>query len=40
MSIKLAFVQLGVQNFVAALLFPIIWLMRSNWRPRRDTQPG
>jgi hypothetical protein len=40
MSIKLAFVQLGVQNFVAALLFPILWMMRFNWCQRRDNQPS
>jgi hypothetical protein len=40
MSIKLAFAQLGAQNFAAALLFPIVWKMRSNWRQRRDTQPS
>jgi len=35
MSIKLAFVQIGLQNFVAALLFPIIWLMKSRLIERR-----
>jgi hypothetical protein len=40
MSIKMLFIQIGIQNFIAALLFPIVWLMQSNWRRRRDTQPS
>ena len=31
-SIKLAFLQIGLQNFFAALLFPAVWMMRSTRR--------
>ncbi|MEJ2720245.1 MAG: hypothetical protein P8181_03770 [bacterium] len=34
-SIKLAFVQLGIQNFAAALLFPILWLITPKRHQRR-----
>ena len=34
-SIKLAFVQLGIQNFAAALLFPVLWLMTPKRHQRR-----
>jgi hypothetical protein len=40
MSIKLTFVQIGLQNFVAALLFPIIWLMKSRLLERRRLETG
>ena len=40
-SIKLAFVQVGIQNFGAALLFPLLWWMiakRHQYRPLSEVR--